>query len=157
MRQVCQARKAWQNASHHLACVSIHTTHVHQSVLLTSTIYTSVEVGFSVPDCLLAITIFSKVRATKKPPLEGDLYVSARRPLRNAPKRQAISRLEPGTPTAHMWTCLLLLPSGPDKVHRDILRWTQLSSLLNGRQTLKLLPGGRHQSCYSGLQVTGHR
>ena len=93
----------------------------------------------------------------KKPPLEGDLYVSARRPLRNAPKRQAISRLEPGTPTAHMWTCLLLLPSGPDKVHRDILRWTQLSSLLNGRQTLKLLPGGRHQSCYSGLQVTGHR
>lgn len=116
-----------------------------------------VGTGFSVPDCLLAITIFSKVKATKKPPLEGDLYVSARRPLRNAPKRQAISRLEPGTPTAHMWTCLLLLPSGPDKVHRDILRWTQLSSLLNGRQTLKLLPGGRHQSCYSGLQVTGHR
>lgn len=113
--------------------------------------------GFSVPDGLLAITIFGKVKPTKKPPLEGDLYVSARRPLRNAPKRQAISRLEPGTPTAHMWTCLLLLPSGPDKVHRDILRWTQLSSLLNGRQTLKLLPGGRHQSCYSGLQVTGHR
>lgn len=117
----------------------------------------SVETGASVPDCLLAITIFSKVGQEKKSPMEGDLYVSARRPLRNAPKRQAISRLEPGTPTAHMWTCLLLLPSGPDKVHRDILRWTQLSSLLNGRQTLKLLPGGRHQSCYSGLQVTGHR
>ncbi len=46
------------------------------------------------------------------------------------PSGTLATQLEPGTPPAHELTCLRLLPSGPDRVHKRSLRRTQLSTLL---------------------------
>jgi len=46
------------------------------------------------------------------------------------PKRYPSSRLEPSTPAAHEQTCLVLLSSEPDTIHKRPLRRTWPSTLL---------------------------
>ena len=51
----------------------------------------------------------------------------------------------------------MLLGSPPDMVHGNPLRKTVPSTLLTRVRRYRLSPGVGIHSCYSGLQVTGHR
>ena len=51
----------------------------------------------------------------------------------------------------------MLLGSPPDMVHGNPLRKTVSSTLLTRVRRYRLSPGVGIHSCYSGLQVTGHR
>jgi len=71
--------------------------------------------------------------------------------------RYADSRLKPGYLAAHEKHHLMLLGSPPDMVHGFSLRKTGPSTLLIGVRRHRTYPGLGIHSCYSGLQVTGHR
>lgn len=62
-----------------------------------------------------------------------------------------------GTPPAQKRSCLWLLPSGPDQVHKCSLRRTQPSTLSAGTSLTSTIPLTGIQPRYSGLRVTGHR
>jgi len=53
-----------------------------------------------------------------------------RPPSTSSPKLSAYNQLRPSTLTAHNGADLVLLPSGPDTVHRSLLRETQSSTLI---------------------------
>src|SRR5690554_6868288 len=70
-------------------------------------------------------------------------------------KRYSSSLLKPGTLASHKRIYLLLLPSGPDRVHRFLLRKTKFSTpLTKGRPHNVSLREGIPPCC-SGLQVQG--
>ena len=71
--------------------------------------------------------------------------------------RYAGSRLGSGTLAAHGKHRLMLLGSPPDMVHGFPLRKTGSSTLLTGVRRHMTDPMLGIHSCYSGLQVTGHR
>ena len=71
--------------------------------------------------------------------------------------RYAGSRLRSGSLAAHEEHRLMLLGSPPDMVHGSSLRKTGSSTLLTGVRQHRAYPRTGIHSCYSGLQVTGHR
>ena len=79
----------------------------------------------------------------------GSLLMYYRAPLDRAKcnKRYSMQQLNPGDPTAHKVTYLMLLPSGPDMVHKALLRRTGTSTLCGqGRLHYIALTSGI-QSC----------
>ena len=68
-------------------------------------------------------------------------------------RRYPCSQLGPGTLASHERSCLVLLRSRPDTVHRFPLRKTQTSTpLTRGSPTIRRPQSNQHP-CYSGLQV----
>ena len=70
-------------------------------------------------------------------------------------RRHSNRWLQPGFLAAHDIFCLMLLPSGPDMVHRLPLHKTRPSTLLIAAHSSISRPKKRIQLCYSGLQIQG--
>lgn len=66
-----------------------------------------------------------------------------------------ISRLRPGNPAAHRTSDLPLLPSGPDGVHRLLLRGTQSSTPLNPAGLTKTGLGLELNPAIAGCRLQG--
>ena len=81
-----------------------------------------------------------------------DIYNESTRFASNAvPRRYPCSQLGPGTLTSHERSCLVLLRSRPDTVHRFPLRKTQTSTPLTRGSSTNKRPQSNHHPYCSGL------
>ena len=94
-------------------------------------------------------------KKSKRISLFADNFKAVHPPSTIHHKRYSNSLLKLGTLASHKRIYLLLLPSGPGRVHRFLLRKTKLSTpLIKVRPHNVSLREGI-PPCYSGLQVQG--
>ncbi len=80
---------------------------------------------------------------------------TAHPPSTASPSRDSGSQLKTDDSAAHIAFYLLLLPSGPDRVHSATLHRIHFSAPLSNSVHRKRMPGEGIQPCWSGLQVQG--
>lgn len=80
---------------------------------------------------------------------------TAHPPSTASPSRDSGSQLKTDDSAAHIAFYLLLLPSGPDRVHSATLHRIHFSAPLSNSIHRKRMPGEGIQPCWSGLQVQG--